>query len=127
MKKYNEKTFELEAKTGKGNFKVEVTVWQELKSAQSFKNVMMWESEMFIYVDNIKMKCSKYDKYQTTAIHSFEVCKHFGVPGNMKLRCDSKEVRSYINAIDNARNKEIANEMQEAYEENKRFEKMHNA
>lgn len=127
MKKHNERTFELEAKTGKGNFKVELTIWQELKSAQSFKNVMMWDSEVFIWIDGVKMTCSRYDKYQTTSIHSFEVCKHFNVPGNIKLKCDSKEVRKYIDSIDNAKRREVADEMHEANEEMKRFEELHNA
>lgn len=88
---------------------------------------MMWESEMFIWVDNMKMLCSKYDKYQTKSIHSFDVCKYFCVSGNMKLRCDSQEVRKYIDSIDNANRKEIVNIMQETKEEMKRFEKTHNA
>jgi len=86
----NQKTFNLKAITGKGNFDVIIKVYEE-----ETKWNTVWMDESFLIKGEKKYKVI-WEPRNTESIKCPGLCIQFGVPAQTPIKCDTSQVSRYI-------------------------------
>lgn len=118
MKTQNEKTFNCTAITGKGNFDVEITVWESFSDGKEYFVTKSWEQKVKIFIDGEEYS-GKINLRGGGILKSHEVAKKYGIKRPAQMKCDYSDVVDYIKKTEWARIKEDA-KLQE--EDNRREE-----
>jgi len=108
----NKKTFSCKALTQKGDFNVEIQVWEQVSDGALYFQTRTWKTECLIKIGSINMK-GIFNRFDTTKIKSFEVGAFFKINREVSLMCDTSEIKKYIDQIAMNRCEKTANDEQE--------------